>query len=335
MAGTPDTPAIDAQRREPLLADLGTSRFSLLPIKHECCWKHFKKHQAAIWTTEECDFSSDKDDFLKMSDSERTFVLMVLQFFQASDILVNECGVMTFCQEIEIPEVRCFYGVQQYMENVHTETYARMLEQLCTPAEQERAFNAITYVPSIRRKHEWAVSYADPAVTPLASRLVCFATFEGVLFSASFAAIYFFKGRNLMPGLTFSNELIARDEGLHTDFACHLYRDHIEHKLTDAEAHAIVGGGVEAELQFVDESLRSDVIGLGKDRMRRYVKHCANRLLVSLGHAELYTAAGEAESLPFMDALSVDGSVNFFEKRNSSYSKKPSTAADIDFSDEF
>lgn len=318
---------------EPLLRDLGSARFSLRPLQYPDIFEWYKKHQACYWSAEELDLSSDPVHFKTLSADERHFIVSVLSFFSASDLLVNENLLEQFSAEISIPEVRCFYGFQVMMENIHSETYANMIEALCSPEEQRRAFSAIEEVPAIRRKHEWAMRYTDADRVPFVDRLVAFATFEGVLFSASFAAIFFFKQRGLMPGLTFSNELISRDEGIHCEFATHLYVHHVVGKLSDERAHQIVGEAVEAEEEFVREALHADLIGLSADRLIRYVHHVANRLLVALGHPKLYE---DGESLPFVEGLSLDGSVNFFEKRNSSYSRRPVTAGEIGgFDEEF
>jgi len=322
----------DAESDEPLLRDLGSARFSLLPLKEPKIWEFYKTHQSMFWTVEECDFSRDRDDFATLSAEEQLFIVNVLSFFNASDLLVNENLIEQFSSEISLPEVRSFYSMQALIETVHTECYSTMLQALCTAKEQRSAFGAIEHVPAIKAKHEWAMRYTDASAVPFVERLLAFAVFEGVLFSASFAAIYHFKQKGLMPGLCFSNELISRDESLHCDFATHLYTEHVKNRLTDARAHAIVGEAVAAEEAFVRESLRSDIIGLSKDRMVKYVHHVANRLLVALGHPTLFD---DAQSLAFMDAISIDSSPNFFEKRPENYAKRSATAGEIALDEEF
>ena len=318
---------------EPLLRDLGNDRFSLRPLKYPDIFAWYKRMQSCYWQAEECDLSRDPIDFAKLSPSEQHFVLSVLSFFSAADLLISENLLSNFMEEIEIPEVRMVYGFQNTVENIHSETYALMLETLATPLQQEKAFKAIEQVPSIQRKHQWAVQYTDRDKVPFTERLVAFAVFEGILFASSFAAIYFFKSKGVMPGLCFSNELIARDESLHADFATFLYTDHIVNRLSDAKVHAIVSAAVEAEEQFVKEALHSDLIGLGKDRLIKYVHHVANRLLLALGHPALYD---DAETLSYMEQISIDTSANFFEKRNSSYARRPMTAGQISsFEEEF
>ena len=322
---------IDAEGDEPLLSDLGDRRFSLFPLQFPDIFEAYKKHLSMFWTVDECDFSTDRKDFERLTPDERKFVVSVLSFFAASDLLVNANLLEHFAHIVTWPEVRSYYTVQACIETVHTECYATMLQSLCTEEEQERAFTAIQHVPSIRRKHDWAVTYTRENV-PFVERLVAFATFEGVLFASSFAAIYHFKQRGVMPGLCFSNELISRDESMHADFATLLYTRHVRHKLSDERVHAIVGDAVEAEEQFVRESLHADIVGLSADKMVRYVHHVANRLLVAMGHPALYD---DAASLPYMDNISIDSSGNFFETRINQYAKRSATAGDIELDSEF
>ena len=325
-------PSNNAESQEPLLQDLGVARFSLLPLKYPDIWAEYKKHAALFWSVEECDFSLDKVHFDTLNKEEKAFIVNVLAFFNSSDLLVGENLIEQFGSEISIPEVRAFYAMQALIETVHTETYSTMLQVLCSPQEQEKAFTAIEHVPAIRKKHEWAMRYTDGASVPFVERLVAFAVFEGVLFSASFACIYHFKSRGLMPGLCFSNELIARDESLHASFAVLLYTKHVKNRLTDARAHEIVSEAVAAEENFVRDSLRSDIIGLSADSMCKYVRHVANNLLASLGHPALYE---DAESLKYMDQISINTSANFFEQRESNYARRSATAGEIALDEEF
>merc|ERR1719221_1858288 len=277
----------------------------------------YKKHEASFWTAEEIDLSQDLRDWEALADSERHFIKHVLAFFAASDGIVLENLAAQFTTEVQSPEARAFYGFQMAMENIHSETYSLLIEQyIKDPAEKEMVFDAIHTMPAIQKKAEWAVQWMNHE-NSFAERIVAFAAVEGILFSGSFCAIYWLKKRGLMPGLTFSNELISRDEGLHTEFACLLY-GMLKNRLPDEVVNGIIKGAVEAERQFICEALSCDLIGMNNELMTKYIEFVADRLLVSLGHPKLYNAVN-----PFhwMELISLQGKTNFFEKRVGEYQK--------------
>ena len=316
---------------EPMLKE-NPSRFVIFPIQFKDLWLMYKKAQASFWTAEEIDLANDLRDWDGLTADEQFFIKHVLAFFAASDGIVNENLVERFCGEVQIPEARFFYGFQIAIENIHSETYSLLIDTYVKDKEEKaHLFNALETVPCVQKKANWALRWITES-SRFAERLVAFATFEGVLFASSFAAIYHFKQRGVMPGLCFSNELISRDESMHADFATLLYTRHVRHKLSDERVHAIVGDAVEAEEQFVRESLHADIVGLSADKMVRYVHHVANRLLVAMGHPALYD---DAASLPYMDNISIDSSGNFFETRINQYAKRSATAGDIELDSEF
>ena len=301
---------------EPMLQE-NSGRFVIFPIKHAALWKMFKKAQASFWTSEEIDLANDMVDYQKLSKDEQHFIKHVLAFFAASDGIVNENLVERFCSEVQIPEARFFYGFQIMIENVHSETYSLLIDEYVTDkAEKEHLFNALETVPCVRKKAEWALRWIGESKR-FAERLVAFAVVEGIFFSGSFCAIFWLKKRGLMPGLTFSNELISRDEGMHCDFACLLY-SMLEKKLTDDELHAIVGEAVEYEKEFVCEALSVSLIGMNKGMMSTYVEFCADRLLVALNAPKLF---GVTNPFDWMELISLQGKTNFFEKRVAEYQK--------------
>merc|ERR1711870_75932 len=252
-----------------------------------------------------------------LSDAERYFVKHVLAFFAASDGIVLENLAGQFSTEVQLPEARAFYGFQMAMENIHSETYSLLIEQYVKdPAEQEEVFNAIATMPAVKEKAEWAIQWMNTE-NSFAERLVAFAAVEGVLFSGSFCAIYWLKKRGLMPGLTFSNELISRDEGLHAEFACLIY-GMLQNKLPDDVVHEIIRGAVEAERKFICEALSCDLIGMNNDLMTRYIEFVADRLLTALGHNKLF---GATNPFDWMELISLQGKANFFEKRVGEYQK--------------
>lgn len=265
------------------------ARFVIFPIKHHELWLMFKKAQASFWTAEEIDLANDEKDWESLNSDEQFFIKHILAFFAASDGIVNENLVERFCSEVQYPEARFFYGFQIMIENVHSETYSLLIDQYVKDkAEKMHLFNALETVPCVRKKADWALKWIDGSAR-FAERLVAFAVVEGIFFSGSFCAIFWLKKRGLMPGLTFSNELISRDEGMHCDFACLLY-SMLESKLTDAELHAIVGEAVEYEKEFVCDALSVALIGMNKDMMSTYIEFCADRLLVALDAPKLYHA---------------------------------------------
>merc|ERR1711966_2453 len=269
------------------------------------------------WTAEEIDLSQDLKDWETLSDQERHFVKHVLAFFAASDGIVLENLAAQFSTDVQVPEARAFYGFQMMMENIHSETYSLLIEQyIRDPQEKDMVFNAINTMPPIREKAQWAVQWMN-CENSFAERVVAFAAVEGVLFSGSFCAIYWLKKRGLMPGLTFSNELISRDEGLHAEFACLLY-SMLENKLPEDVVHDIVRGAVEVERQFICEALSCDLIGMNSELMTRYIEFVADRLLTALGHTKLF---GSKNPFDWMDLISLQGKTNFFEKRVGEYQK--------------
>merc|ERR1711907_670100 len=259
----------------------------------------------------------DLRDWEQLSSSEQHFIKHVLAFFAASDGIVNENLSTNFSDEIQVPEARAFYGFQMAMENIHSETYSLLIEQyIRDPAEKEQIFDAIHTMPAVREKAEWAVQWMQQD-NSFAERVVAFAAVEGILFSGSFCAIYWLKKRGLMPGLTFSNELISRDEGLHTEFACLLYTM-LQHKLPDDIVHSIIKGAVAAERRFICDALSCDLIGMNNELMTRYIEFVADRLLTALGHPKLF---GATNPFDWMELISLQGKTNFFEKRVGEYQK--------------
>jgi len=280
-------------------------------------WEMYKKHEAPFWTAEEIDLSSDSADWDRLTDAEKHFIKHILAFFAASDGIVLENLSAQFSTEIQIPEARAFYGFQIAMENIHSETYSLLIEQyIRDPVEKEAVFDAINTMPPVQEKASWAVQWMQTS-NSFAERLVAFAAVEGVLFSGSFCAIYWLKKRGLMPGLTFSNELISRDEGLHAEFACLLY-GMLQHKLPDDVVHDIIRSAVEVERRFICEALSCDLIGMNSELMTRYIEFVADRLLAALGHSKLY---GASNPFDWMELISLQGKTNFFEKRVGEYQK--------------
>lgn len=302
---------------EPLLAE-NPSRFVLFPIQHDEVWKMYKTHMASFWTAEEIDLAADLVDWNdKLNDDERHFIKHVLAFFAASDGIVNENLVLNFMREVQIPEARCFYGFQVAIENIHAETYSLLIDTyIKDAAEKSKLFNAMETVPCVKKKAEWALRWIDNAPS-FAHRLVAFAAVEGIFFSGSFCAIYWLKKRGLMPGLTFSNELISRDEGLHCDFACLLY-SMLQNKLDPQVIQDIIVEAVEYEVEFVSDAIPVALIGMNAEMMSEYLKYVADRLLLSLGNEKYYNASNP---FPWMEMISLQGKTNFFEKRVGDYQK--------------
>jgi ribonucleoside-diphosphate reductase subunit M2 len=304
------------EKSDPLLAD-NESRWVMFPIKYHAIWEMYKKHEASFWTAEEVDLSQDNKDWEKLNDNEQHFIKHILAFFAASDGIVLENLASQFMSEVQIPEARAFYGFQMAMENIHSETYSLLIEQYVKdPVEKDKVFNAVQTMPAVREKAQWAVQWMNREVC-FAERLVAFAAVEGVLFSGSFCAIYWLKKRGLMPGLTFSNELISRDEGLHAEFACLLYSS-LQNKLPEDVVHEIIRGAVEAERHFICEALSCDLIGMNRELMTRYIEFVADRLLTALGHSKLF---GSSNPFDWMELISLQGKTNFFEKRVGEYQK--------------
>lgn len=291
-------------------------RFVLLPIKYPKIWEQYKKHEASFWTAEEIDLSSDLKDWAGLNDGERHFISHVLAFFAASDGIVNENLAVNFMSEVQIPEARCFYGFQIMMENIHSETYALLIDTYVKDAtEKDRLFHAIDTVPAVKKKAEWALRWIENG--NFAERLVAFAAVEGIFFSGSFCSIFWLKKRGLMPGLTFSNELISRDEGLHCEFACLLY-SMLENKLSEEQVHGIIRDAVSYEKEFITEALPVGLIGMNADLMSQYIEFVADRWIGELGYTKIFNASNPFD---FMEMISLQGKTNFFEKRVGDYQK--------------
>ena len=300
---------------EPLLKE-NKNRFVLFPIQHQEIWNMYKQAEASFWTAEEIDLSHDQKDWDNMAEGERQFVKHVRAFFAASDGIVNENLAVNFIREVQIPEARCFYGFQIMMENIHSETYSLLIDTyIKDAAEKTRLLTAMDTVPCVGKKGEWALRWIRKG--SFAERLVAFAAIEGIFFSGSFCSIFWLKKRGLMPGLSFSNELISRDEGLHCDFACLLY-SMLQEKLSTEFIHEIIGNAVEIEKEFVSDALPVDLIGMNSKMMCQYIEFVADRLLVALGHPKLFKATNPFD---FMELISLQGKTNFFEKRVAEYQK--------------
>lgn len=303
-------------KTEPILTK-NSQRFVLFPIKHTDIWNMYKKAEASFWTAEEIDLSQDWTDWERLNSNERHFVSTVLAFFAASDGIVNENLASRFSTEVQIPEARCFYGFQIAIENIHAETYSLLIDTyIRDPKEKARLFNAIETVPSVKKKAEWALRWIESSDS-FAERLIAFAAVEGIFFSGSFCSIFWLKKRGLMPGLTFSNELISRDEGLHCDFASLLYSK-LNHKLDPSVVYKLIGDAVEIEKEFVTSALPVDLIGMNSKMMAQYIEFVADRLLMSLGYAKLFNSKNPFD---WMELISLEGKTNFFEKRVGEYQK--------------
>lgn len=302
---------------EPILVD-SVDRFLLHPVKYETAYRMYKQQIASFWTTDEVDLANDVNDWKTLSDNEKTFILHVLSFFNASDGIVNENLAVNFNTEVKVAEIRAFYSFQEAMETIHSDMYGLLLTTYETDAKNRIALMyAIKSDSSIAKKAQWAIKYMNRDIASFAQRLVAFACVEGIFFSASFCAIFYFKKRGKLPGLTFSNELIARDESMHRDFAVHVY-SLLENKLDQEVVHQIVKDAVECENMYVREGLQSDLIGMNALLMQQYVEFVADHLLVSLGYAKVFNVQNPFE---WMDFIGMEGKTNFFEKRVGEYAK--------------
>jgi ribonucleoside-diphosphate reductase beta chain len=302
---------------EPILAE-NKDRFVIFPIKHNDIWEYYKKSEASFWTAEEIDLSNDLGDWNnKLNDNERHFVKHVLAFFAASDGIVNENLAINFLNEVQYPEARFFYGFQVMMENIHSETYSLLIDTyIKDPVEKDKLLHAVETVPCVGKKADWALTWINNG--SFAERLIAFAAVEGIFFSGSFCSIFWLKKRGLMPGLSFSNELISRDEGLHCDFACMLYSDHVKNKLPKETVTKIITDAVVIEKEFVSDAIPVRLIGMNADLMCQYIEFCADRLLLALGCDKFYNATNPFD---FMEMISLQGKTNFFEKRVAEYQK--------------
>ena len=302
---------------EPILKE-NPNRFVLFPIQHNDIWEMYKKQEASIWTAEELDLSPDLIDWEnKLNDDERFFIKHVLAFFAASDGIVNENLAENFLSEVQYTEAKFFYGFQVMMENIHSETYSLLIDTYIKDTKEKNyLFNAIETFEPVKKKADWAMRWIDNG--SYAERLISFAAVEGIFFSGSFCSIFWLKKRGLMPGLTFSNELISRDEGLHCDFACMLYNNHLVNKLPKEQVEKIIADAVEIEKEFVTESLPVRLIGMNADLMSQYIEFVADRLLTELGNEKIYNTSNPFD---FMDMINLQGKTNFFEKRVGEYQK--------------
>ena len=311
-------PMTDAEllQVEPLLIEDKT-RFVLFPITPDDIWEYYKKHEASFWTAEEIDLSPDLQDWARLNDGERHFISHVLAFFAASDGIVNENLAVNFISRIQFAEAKCFYGFQIMMENIHSETYSLLIDTyIKDPVERDRMLNAVDHIPCVKKKADWALKWIDNG--NFIDRLLAFAVVEGIFFSGSFCSIFWMKKRGLMPGLTFSNELISRDEGLHRDFACLLYTQYIQNKYPADKVYDLVRDAVEIEKEFVTDALPVSLIGMNSELMCQYIEFVADHLLESLGLDKTYNATNPFD---FMDMISLQGKTNFFEKRVGEYQK--------------
>ncbi|RYM33832.1 ribonucleoside-diphosphate reductase [Brumimicrobium glaciale] len=302
---------------EPILEE-NKDRFVLFPIKHDDIWAFYKKEEASFWTAEEIDLAPDLIDWdTKLNDDERFFIKHVLAFFAASDGIVNENLAENFLAEVQYTEAKFFYGFQIAMENIHSETYSLLIDTyIKDDKEKAGLFNALDTMECVKKKADWALRWIDEGT--YAERLIAFAAVEGIFFSGSFCSIFWLKKRGLMPGLTFSNELISRDEGLHCDFACLLYNDHLVNQLPKTQVQDIIMDAVAIEKEFILEALPVRLIGMNSELMSQYIEFVADRLLVELRCEKVFNAKNPFD---FMDMISIQGKTNFFEKRVAEYQK--------------
>ena len=303
-------------RDEPILKD-NPNRFVVFPIKHQDIWEYYKRAEASFWTAEEIDLSDDLTHYNNLTEGEKHFVNNVLAFFAASDGIVNENLAENFVSEVQYAEAKFFYGFQIMMENIHSETYSLLIDTYVKdPKEQEKYFKAIETIPCVKKKAEWALKWIDSP--SFAERLIAFAAVEGIFFSGSFCSIFWLKKRGLMPGLSFSNELISRDEGLHCDFACHLHNNHVVNKVPKERIREIISSALDIEKEFITDSLPVDLIGMNCDLMKQYLEFVADRLLLDLKCEKIYNAENPFD---YMQNIALQNKTNFFEKRVAEYAK--------------
>lgn len=311
---------------EPILQE-NKNRFVIFPIKHHDIWEFYKKTEASFWTAEEIDLSQDLNDWNnKLSEDEKYFVKHILAFFAASDGIVNENLAENFVNEVQYAEAKFFYGFQIMMENIHSETYSLLIDTYVKDeAEKTELFTAIDVFPAIKKKAEWALKWIES--DSFAERLIAFAAVEGIFFSGSFCSIFWLKKRGLMPGLTFSNELISRDEGVHCDFAVHLHNHHLINRVPKARIREIIVNALDIEREFITESIPVSLIGMNATLMTQYLEFVTDRLLVELGCEREYNTANPFD---FMDMISLQGKTNFFEKKVAEYQKSGVMNTDSD-----
>lgn len=302
---------------EPILQE-NKNRFVIFPIQHNDLWEWYKKQQACFWTAEEIDLHSDLNDWnSKLTDDERYFIKHILAFFAASDGIVNENLAENFVNEVQYSEAKFFYGFQIMMENIHSETYSLLIDTYIKDEEEKtKLFQAIDVFPAIKKKAEWALKWIDS--DSFAERLIAFAAVEGIFFSGSFCSIFWLKKRGLLPGLTFSNELISRDEGMHCDFAVHLHNNHLVNKVPKERIKEIIISALDIEREFITESLPVSLIGMNSKLMTQYLEYVTDRLLLEFGCEKVYESTNPFD---FMEMISLEGKTNFFEKRVSEYQK--------------
>jgi ribonucleoside-diphosphate reductase subunit M2 len=306
---------------DPLLSE-DTKRYVIFPIKRDDVWKMYKKSEANFWTTEELDLSKDLKDFNTLNDKEKYFIENILAFFAASDGIVNENLVERFCKDVQLLEAKFFYGFQIAMENIHSETYSLLIDTYVKDlTKKQKLFNAIETIPSVKKKAEWALQWISDEKSTFGPRVIAFAAVEGIFFSGSFCSIFWLKKRGLMPGLCFANELISRDEGLHTEFAVLMY-SMLKDKPSNEIILTIIKEAVELEKEFITESLPCNLIGMNMNLMKQYIEYVSDRLLLMLGLEKEYNSSNP---FPWMELISVQGKTNFFEKRVGEYSNKAGT----------
>ncbi|XP_012396177.1 ribonucleoside-diphosphate reductase subunit M2 isoform X1 [Sarcophilus harrisii] len=313
----PSEPAPSSSEDEPLLRE-NPRRFVIFPIEYQDIWHMYKKAEASFWTAEEVDLSKDIQHWEALKPEEKYFISHVLAFFAASDGIVNENLVERFSQEVQITEARCFYGFQIAMENIHSEMYSLLIDTYIKDSkEREFLFNAIETLPCVKKKADWALRWIGDKEATYGERVVAFAAVEGIFFSGSFASIFWLKKRGLMPGLTFSNELISRDEGLHCDFACLMFK-HLVHKPSEERVKEIIINAVRIEQEFLTEALPVKLIGMNCTLMKQYIEFVADRLMLELGFSKIFRAENPFD---FMENISLEGKTNFFEKRVGEYQR--------------
>lgn len=302
---------------EPILQP-NDNRFVIFPIQHDDLWEWYKKQQACFWTAEEIDLHQDLTDWeTRLTDDERYFIKHILAFFAASDGIVNENLAENFVNEVQYSEAKFFYGFQIMMENIHSETYSLLIDTYVKDeVEKDRLFRAIEIFPAIKKKAEWALKWIES--DSFAERLIAFAAVEGIFFSGAFCSIFWLKKRGLLPGLTFSNELISRDEGMHCDFAVHLHNKHLQNRVPKDRISEIIVSALDIEREFITESLPVSLIGMNAKLMTQYLEFVTDRLLVEFGCEKVYNATNPFD---FMEMISLEGKTNFFEKRVSEYQK--------------
>jgi ribonucleotide reductase beta subunit family protein with ferritin-like domain len=318
---------------EPLLQD-DDSRYVMFPLQDQDIWQMYKKQVECFWRAEEIDLSKDMAHWESLTNQERYFISMILAFFAASDGIVLENLASRFMGEVQLSEARAFYGFQIAMENIHSETYSLLIDTYIKDREEKMTlFKAIDNFPCIKKKADWAIKWINDKRSSFGTRLIAFACIEGIFFSGAFCSIFWLKKRGLMPGLTFSNELISRDEALHTEFAVLLYSK-LNKKVSKSKILEIIKEAVEIEKEFISEALPCRLIGMNCDLMCQYIEFVADRLAVQLGQDKLYNTNNPFD---FMEMISIEGKTNFFEKRVAEYALADKTKTEdvFDFGDDF